>query len=160
MEKVGTTEDLYDLWVLFAMTRDAIFRATKEELSRQGVTPIRSAVMLLINSLGHRATPPEIGRYLLRKRNSVRDLLTRMEGSGLIKKYPVMPKKKLNRYELTEKGHKLYRKTTQLRTIDLIFSSLSKSQRGQLESLLRILFKKAAEELKIKINAPLSVIAG
>ena len=158
MKRVEKSEDLYDLWVLLAMTRDAIYRATKEELSQHGVTPIRSAAMLLINSLGSKATPPEIGRYLFRKRNSISDLLMRMEQAGLVEKFPVSTKRNLKRYELTDKGREVYRKTTHLKTIDRVFSSLSNRQRHQLLLLLNVLFKKATEELKIRVKTPLTVI--
>ena len=154
MEDIKTIKELYDLWVLLAMTRDAIYRATKEELSKYGVTPIRSAVMLHIDSLGSKATPPEIGRYLLRKRNSISDLLSRMEQAELVKRSQASPTKKSKRYELTAKGRELYHKTIQLKTVEHVFSSLSPEQRQQLQSLLRVVFEKALEELDIKIMYP------
>ena len=99
MKDPETAEELYNLWVLLAMTRDAIYRATKEELSQYDLTPIRSAVLLLINFLGSKATPPEVGRCLLRKRNSVSELLVRMEQAGLVKRFKVLPSRNLKRYE-------------------------------------------------------------
>ena len=157
MKKIETPEDLHNLWALLAMTRDAIYRATKEELSQYGLTPVRSATLLLINSLGSRATPPRIGRYHFRKRNSISELLVRMEQAGLVKRLPLIPKKKLKRYELTEKGHELYLKTTKLQTIDHIFSSLPQEQRQQLQSALQSLLSKAMEELKIESDIPWNV---
>ena len=157
MKKIETAEDLYNLWALLAMTRDAIYRATKEELSQYGLTPVRSATLLLINSLGSRATPPQIGRYLFRKRNSISELLVRMEQAGLVKRLPFLPKRNLKRYELTEKGRELYLKTTKLKTIDHIFSSLSQEQRQQLQSSLQPLFRKAMEELKIENDMPWNI---
>jgi len=158
MKEIQTPEELYNLWALLAMTRDAIYRATKEELSQYGLTPIRAAALLLIHSLGNQATPPRIGKYLFRKRNSISELLVRMEQAGLVKRISIVPKKKFKRYELTEKGRGLYLKTTQLNTINHIFTSLPQEQRQQLQSSLQSLFDMAMKELNVDNDTPWSII--
>ena len=159
MENNRKAEDLYKLWILFAMTKDAIFWATQEELKQFSLSPIRSATMFFINSLGKKATPSRIGKILLRKRNSISELLVRMERTALVKRLKISSKRNLKRYELTEKGHELYLKTAQLKTVSHIFSSLSPEQRQQLSSLLRELFVKAMEELKMDSDTSLEAIS-
>ena len=159
MEEVRKDEDLYKLWILFAMTKDAIFWATQEELKQYKLTPVRSAVMFFIKSLGKKATPSKIGRILLRKRNSISELLIRMERTALVKRLRISPRRNLKRYELTEKGQELYQATAHLRTVEHIFSSLSAEQQQQLASLLRELFIKAMDEIDMDSDTPLSAIS-
>jgi DNA-binding MarR family transcriptional regulator len=159
MNSSNTAEDLYKLWVLFAMTRDAIFWATQEELTQYELSPVRSAVMFFINSLGSKATPSRIGKILLRKRNSISELLVRMEKDSLVKRLKVSPKRNLKRYELTQKGRELYQKTEHLKTIENIFSSLSPEQREQLSALLHDIFRKTMKELKMDSDIPLEAVS-
>lgn len=148
-------QDLHNLWVLFAMTRDAIYRAAKKEFMGHGITPSQGAVMFVIDALGSKATPTEIARRFFRQHHSISELLIRMERAGLVKRFCDLHKKNLKRYELTEKGREIHLKSIRRKTVERIFSSLSREQRLQLQSLLHILFREAMEELGMKNNKPL-----
>ena len=52
----------YNLWVLLAHTRHAIFEAREKELRLFNITARRSAVLYIIQALGDKATPAEISR--------------------------------------------------------------------------------------------------
>ena len=159
MEAASNSEEIYKLWILFAMTKDAIFWATQEELKKHSLTPVRSAVMFFINSLGKKATPSRMGKILLRKRHSISELLVRMEGADLVKRLKVSSKRNLKRYELTEKGHELYSETARLKTVEHIFATLTAEQRQQLASLLRVIFIKSMDELGMDSDMPLEAIS-
>lgn len=155
MQDMDRIEYLHDLWALFALTSEALHSAFKEEAREYGITPIKGAVIFWIDALGDKATAPEIGRSIFRRRHSMSELLIRMERAGLVRRFHDLPKKNTVRYELTEKGRELHRRNKQRNVITRIFASLSQEQNQQLQPILHKLFSEAIKELKIKYNMPL-----
>ena len=146
MKNFSTDQD-YNLWVLLNQTTEAILKARQKELDQYNISTIKAAALLVIETIGHKPTPTEISRRLLRRPHSVSGLLSRMEKQGLVRQVKDLDRKNLVRVELTEKGHEAYYQSTKRESICQIMSSLSKKKRQQLISSLQILRDKALKRL-------------
>ncbi len=126
----------YDLWLLFAHTRRAMFNARKKELSQFGITVEQSAILIGVYALGDMATASKLSRCLYREPHSISEHITRMEKKGLLRrvKHPHIT----NQVEvkLTEKGLNAYRKSAERKSIHNIISALSEEEQQQLRSCL------------------------
>jgi DNA-binding MarR family transcriptional regulator len=69
--------------------------------------------------------------------------MTTLEKDGLVKKIREVPKSRLLRFELTEKGLDIYNKSKNRKVDKAIMSTLSKEEREQLISLLKKIISKA-----------------
>lgn len=140
----------YNLWVLLAHTRHAIFEAREKELRLFNITARRGAVLYIIQALGDKATPAEISRWVFRKINSVSELINRMEKDKLVEKITHPEKKNEIIVKLTAKGQDVYNKSIKNSAVHTIMSSLSEEDREQLKSSLLILRAKAMKEIGMK----------
>jgi MarR family multiple antibiotic resistance transcriptional regulator len=139
----------YELWVLLQQARDAVFRAREKELRKCGISTVQSAVLFIIQAIGHGATPAEISRWMFRRPHGVSALLDRMEKEGLVKKVKDLDRKNMVRVEITEKGYQAYDDSTRRESVHRIMSSLSEEQRRQLKSWLLKVRDTACEELRV-----------
>jgi DNA-binding MarR family transcriptional regulator len=137
----------HDLWMLLTHTRYAIYRSREKELQRYGVSPEQVGVLFIVQALGNKATPSEISRYILRQPHTVSALIERMSEKGFVKKMHDLDKKNLVRVSLTEKGQKIYERSTKRGPIHRIMSTLSDSERTQLRLLLEKLHTQARKEI-------------
>jgi DNA-binding MarR family transcriptional regulator len=144
----------YELSVLLQQTSDAIVRAWDKELSKHGISSVEAAVLFVVQSVGRRAIPMEISRWLFRMPHTVTALLIRMARKGLIRKTKDLDKKNLVRVSLTEKGKQAYDNSISRESIHKILSVLSKEERRQLSSYLVKLRDRALEELRIDYKPP------
>jgi DNA-binding MarR family transcriptional regulator len=143
-------EEDYILWRLLLETRDTVFKARQKELRRYGISPEEAAVLFVVKSLGAKATPTEISRYLLRKIHTVSGILSRMEKKRLLRKTKDLPRKNSVRASLTEKGEQAYYQSTKIESISGIMSSLSEQERQQFSSCLKTLRDRALKQLGIE----------
>ena len=150
MRDSAFTDEDYNLWVLVAQTRHAMFKARQEELIRYNIPARQAAVLFAIQAIGDKATPAEISRWLFRKSHSVSELLSRMEKQGLVKRVKDLDKRNLVRVTLTEKGREAYNQSTKRESIHKIMSSLSEEKRQQLRSCLQQLWDRALKELGVE----------
>jgi len=104
MESLLSKDQDYELWWLILHMRRAMHKARARELLQYGITPEESAVLLVIQAIGWRATPSEISRRLLREPHSISGLLRRMEGKGLVKRVKDLDRRNLIRVTITKKG--------------------------------------------------------
>ncbi len=137
------------IWLLFHV-RHVLFQARASELSKYGVTPMQATIMFIVRSIGEKATPAEISRWLFLKPHSISGLLTRMERDGLITKVKDLDRKNQVRIVLTDKANRLYRKSVSSRSFRRIMSCLPDSEARQLEVTLQKLRDRALKELGIK----------
>ena len=107
MKNIPVDRD-YNLWVLLAHTRQAMFRARQKELREYNISARHAAVLFAIESIGDETTPAEISRWLFREQHSVFEVLRRMEKQGLIRKTKDLDRKNQVRVQLTEKGRETY----------------------------------------------------
>jgi len=142
----------YELWVLLQQARDAIHQARDKELRKFGISNVQSAVLFIIQAIGHEATPTEISRWIFRRPHGVSALLTRMEKKGLVKRTKDLGRKNMARVEITKKGYQAYNDSTGQESIQHIMSSLSEEERRQLKSWLLKLRDTACEDLRVDVR--------
>lgn len=149
MADIFTIDQDYRLWVLLQQTSDILFEARENELREHGFTAMHAAALLVIKSIGDKATPAQISRWMVRKPHSISGLLSRMERIGLIRKTKDMHKKNLVRVSVTEKGEAAYKLAMKRKMIQKVMSSLSAEQRKHLTGALEILRTKGLREMGI-----------
>jgi DNA-binding MarR family transcriptional regulator len=140
----------YALWVLLFQAKDMVFKAREKEVRQYGISPEEAAVLFIVQTLGNKATPGEISRWLLRKPHTVSGILSRMEKKGLVTKNQGLDRKNLVRVRLTEKGEKAYYRSTKIESIRHIMSSFSEEERQQLGSHFKTLRDRALKELGVE----------
>jgi DNA-binding MarR family transcriptional regulator len=106
--------------------------------------------LLAIKSIGDKATPAEISRWLFREPHSVSALLNRMEKQELIRKVKDLERKNQVRVALTEKGHEAHYLSMKQVSILKIISALVEQEQVKLRSYLQILLEEALKELGIE----------
>ena len=144
------TDEAYDLWVLLAQARDALYKARQRELAKYNISPRQSAVLFIIQTIGDNATAAVIARYLFRETHTTYELLLRMEKENLIKGIRNSDKKKRVSYKLTPKGLKALDDSLKRESVNEIISSLTKEDRAQLKSYLKKLRDRALSLLATK----------
>ena len=137
----------YALWWLIIHMRRTMYKARTKELFRYGIRPAEAAVLFIVQTIGYRATPAEISRWLIREPHSISGLLVRMEKKGLLRGVKDLERKNLIRVELTEKGQEAYRQSAKRESIHRIMSSLSGEECRRLRKYLQKIRDKAIEEL-------------
>ena len=153
MSNYSNIDQDYRFWVLFRQTLDAILRAREKELSPYGISSMQAAALLAIETIGSKATPAEISRWLFREPHSVSTLLKRMEKQGLVSRTKDLHRKNLIRVSLTEKGQRAFQQAERRESIRKVMSSLIKEELQQLESYLERLrseaFKMLVRNMKV-----------
>ena len=132
----------FELWWFMGHMSHAFHRARAKELRKYKMTPEEAAVLFAAQAIGHRATPAEISRWLLREPHSVTGIISRMAKRGLVKKVKDLERKNLVRVELTEKGQLLHLKLDKLRTVKQLISILDTSEQRRVMVLLTKLCKR------------------
>ena len=150
MNRRSSDDQDYNLWVLLAQARHAMFKVRQKELDQYNLRPRRAAVLFVVQAIGGHATPAEISRWLFREPHSISVLLSAMEKEGLVKKTKDLDKKNLIRVELTEKGLEAYEKSNQRGSIHEIISCLSEEEHQQLRAILQKLLDKALRKLAVE----------
>lgn len=145
--KEYSADQYYNLWVLLAQTRHAMFKARRKELTRYNIFARWAAVLFAVQTLGGKATPAEISRWLFRTPHSVSEMLSRMEKSGLVRKVKDLDRKNMVRVVLTVKGHEAFDQSIRRESIHKIMSSLSEEEYQQLRSYLQKIRDTALKEL-------------
>ena len=111
-------------------------------------------MLFTVLRLKGQATPAAISRQLFWELHSVSEQLTRMEAKGLIRKVRDLGRRNLIRAEVTEKGVKVYHKSSRRRSRREIMSVLTKEEQLQLWELLAKLREKALHELGVPGSDP------
>jgi DNA-binding MarR family transcriptional regulator len=145
--------DSYRLFHLLRQTSDAVHKTREVELKKYKITPEQAGALVCIHSLGSKATPAELSRWLFRERNSITILLNRMHKLGLISKKADDKRKNIIKLSLTKRGYKAYQHSIEFRSFYPIVGALSERKRNQLWSLLQIIRLKVFKELHINANA-------
>jgi DNA-binding MarR family transcriptional regulator len=154
MKNISPVDEDYNLWVLLHQTTDAVIRARQKELDQFGISFIEVGVLVVIQTIGEKATPSEISRRIFREPHTVSALLNRMEKRGLLRKTKDLDRKNMVRVTITEKGRQAYDKSTRRKSIYRMISSLSEEERQQLRACLEKLRNKAFKELTVEYKPP------
>jgi DNA-binding MarR family transcriptional regulator len=137
MKKVTSSYDQeFELGIMLEQAQQSVFASRERELAQYAVSPMKAAVLYIVDQIGNEATPAEISRWILRRSHTVSGLLDRMEKDGLIIKKKNLSKKNLVRVTITEKGKKALKQAAKRDTQKKIFSSLAQKDKEQLYSLL------------------------
>jgi DNA-binding MarR family transcriptional regulator len=145
--------DSYKLFHLLRQTSDAVHKTREVELKKYKISPEQAGALVCIYSLGNKATPAELSRWLFRERNSVTILLNRMHRLGLINKKADTKRKNIIRLSLTKKGYEAYKHSVEFRSFFPIMDVLPESKRKKLWSLLQIIRLKIFDELHVDARA-------
>ena len=140
------TDTDYRLWVLLAMTRDALLGARAVELTKHQISATEFFALFVINDIGDGATPAEISRRMFRRHNTVSALLQRMTKKGLVQKSRDMDRGNIWRIAMTKKGEEAFQKAAEVESIHLAMSSLSDINKFQLELYLRSIRRNAIQQ--------------
>lgn len=135
------------LWMLLQQTSDILFEIRETELREDGLTAMHATALLVIKTIGDKATPAEIARLMVRKPHSVTGLLSRMEKAKLIKRTKDLHRKNLVRVSITEKGEEAYKLAMKRKVVQKIVASLSAEQQKQLTSCLEVLRDRGLREM-------------
>ena len=136
------------------VTRDAIRKIRNQELKKYKVDSSRIALLLAINALKDRATPVAIGQYLLRKRHSISEFLSRAEKDGLVEKKWDLERKNGVRVVLTPKGREISKRSGERRSIHSVMSILTTKEAKRLQSLLITLRDYTLKKLDLRSTVP------
>jgi DNA-binding MarR family transcriptional regulator len=147
----------YRLFHLLRQAADAVHKTREVELKKYKLTPEQAGALVGIHSLGSKATPAELSRWLFRERNSITILLNRMHKLGLINKKADTKRKNIIRLSLTKKGHEAYRRSIEFRSFYPIIEVLPGKKRQQLWALLQIIRLQVFKDLHIDANAYSSI---
>jgi DNA-binding MarR family transcriptional regulator len=129
-------EQEFRLGTMLEQAQAAFFSSKEKELAQHNISPMKVAVLDIVQKIGKEATPAEISRWLVRRSHTVSGLLDRMEKDGLISKSKNLPKRNLVRVTITEKGKKALRQSQKRDTEKKIFGSISQKDKTQLFTLL------------------------
>ncbi len=138
--------------------RRAMHKARAKELSKYGITPEEAALLAVVNTLGNKATPSEISRWLLREPHSTSGLLKRMEKDGLVRKSKDLKRKNMVRVAITAKGKKLHKQSIERQSIHRIMGSLSERECHQLLESLQKLRIAALKEIGVEGMMPFPLL--
>jgi MarR family multiple antibiotic resistance transcriptional regulator len=133
----------YNLFSLMSQTHSAIFRARYIEVMNLGVTSMEAALLTIVHGLGGSATPSEIARWMMRKRPTISELLSRMERNGLVKRTDYKGNKRQKRVLMTAKGREALERASQHDVMHTIMGSISHQEFRQLWLLLEKLNESA-----------------
>jgi DNA-binding MarR family transcriptional regulator len=139
----------YDLWILLSRVYHMVAKLRNMEMSKQGILPVQAYMLFIIHSMGNATTPAELARFVYQQRNSVSDILKRMEKQGLITKEKASRGNGRILIKMTEKGKKILQLSKQREHLHNVMSVLNEEKRRQLESLLESLRDRAIEELSV-----------
>lgn len=142
------------LWLLLEQTRNAIFKARELELEQYGISTVQSGVMFVIHTLGGRARPAEIARWLVREPHSISGLLSRMERDGLLAREPDPERKNAVAIVLTDKGRHICDMTFKRESVRQILSSLEEDERSHLMGALIKLRDRALKDRRVRNRPP------
>jgi DNA-binding MarR family transcriptional regulator len=153
--KTLVNEDLlnsqeYILWVSLAQTHNIIAKARNSLIDRLQIPPTQGAALYFININNNGVTIENLANYLFLNRNSVSELITRMENRGWVKRVREAGANYRVKIISTKKGSHACDKATNPELIYQIMSALSTEQRQQLELILETLRENALKTYKTK----------
>jgi DNA-binding MarR family transcriptional regulator len=137
---------------LLEHARSLITRARELELAQYGVTREQMSILHAILINDGSATIDEIASFIIRQHNSVSTIVSRMSKSGLVKKEK-LPHEKKYQVLITEKARKIV-EAMPWRSIEMIFASLSLSEKQQLATHLEQLVTTGHEIMGHNFNLP------
>jgi len=144
----------YEFAVLMAQVVEGLLKVIQNELKPLGLSPVQLGVMYAVKTSKEPPIGNEIARRLLRRPQSVHQLLDRMENQGLIRRIRSTEGKREVPVELTEKGEEAFREAGKKHVIPEILGRLSPDERMQSRAILEKLRTATYEKLAPQPSFP------
>ena len=135
------TDDIFNIWLLLDFTEFAIGRLRDLELASIGITPEQAMILQTLNLSNGKSTIGTMSDSIMRRTHTISTMVRRMEKQGLVRIIKYAKRKELE-VVITSKGRKLRSEITK-KSIDAIFSVLSKEERMSLSLSLKLLLVRA-----------------
>lgn len=138
-------DEARSLNMLIGQVQTGLYRAREQELRPLGIPMMHSAVLWALKALDRPASPAEISRMILRRHQSVLQLLGRMEKQGYVTVQRGARRGGPVEVAMTAKGKETADMASEQEKVlaDIIYS-LSKEERSMLRQLLERLREKAS----------------
>ena len=151
-EKLITTEEEFEVWLLLSQVRKELLMASDRELKKRfGISTVQLGIIHALyaaDEAGISISLSDLSRQVLRKHNTVSVILNGMEERGLIKIERDNENRRSISISLTDDGRAVFRETEAKRkNIKLIIGSLTAKERAQLVALLKKIDQKARDIL-------------
>jgi DNA-binding MarR family transcriptional regulator len=137
----------YEFWILMTQVVEGLTKVNENELRPLGISPIQLAVMYVVSTAREPLIGSEIARRLVRRPQSVHQVLVRMEKLGMVRRIRENEGKREVPIELTEKGEELFVEAGKIHIIPEILGQLSSQERKQVRTILEKLRKATYERL-------------
>ena len=128
-------------WITFSAIYQMISRIREKELLRHGLSAQQAIVLVYISLLEYQVTPSLLARYLQKQRNTVCEILARMESKGLIYRYTTPDNQKERPVQITEEARELIRVSVDTQSVRDVFSILSEKEHRQFMTLMNKLME-------------------
>jgi DNA-binding MarR family transcriptional regulator len=140
------------VWGLLEHSTSLISRARELELAQYGITMEQMSILHALLICDGSATLDEIATIIVRQHNSVSTIVSRMSGSGLVKKEKQPHQKKYN-VQITQKAREIVDSLPR-KSIEMIFADLSLKEKEQLATSLEQLIITGHDVLGHNFNLP------
>ena len=144
MGKTTFSQSVMDLYLLLGKVNHSLSLMRQRELRHLQIPPRQTYVLRIIKDLGPNATLAEVAMRAERKVGVITKQAVCMEKDGLIDRIKKNRKSNLLSLELTDKGLEIAKGSRYSKSIDVIFSSITRDEFQQLETILN----KLVTELK------------
>jgi len=134
-DRVSLREE-YEFAVLMAQVVEGLQKVIQNELRPIGISSIQLGVMYVVKTSNEPPIGSEIARRLVRRPQSVHQLLDRMENQGLLRRIRSNEGKREVPVALTEKGEEAFREAGKKHVIPEILGRLSPDERKQARAIL------------------------
>jgi DNA-binding MarR family transcriptional regulator len=140
----AANKEARSLFTLIGQVGDGLYRAREHELRPLGIPMMHSAVLFVLKVEGGPVSPAEISRRLIRRHQSILQLLSRMEKQGYVTVHRGTRKGGPVKVVMTDKGKEAVDLAwKQEQAVADILSALSKQERGTLRVYLERLRDRA-----------------
>ncbi len=151
--RVALSEE-YEFWILMTQVVEGLSKVNENELKPIGLSPVQLGVMYVVKTAKEPLIGSEIARRLVRKPQSVHQLLDRMEKQGMVRRIRNTDGKREVPIELTEKGEELFIEAGKIHVIPEILGQLSSKERKLVRTILEKLRTATYERLAPQPSFP------
>ena len=144
----------YEFWILMTQVVEGLMKVNENEMRPIGLSPIQLGVMYVVKTAKEPLIGSEIARRLVRKPQSVHELLNRMEEQGMVKRIRSPEGKREVAIELTQKGEELFIEAGKVHIIPEILGQLSPQERKEVRAILEKLRKAIYERMAPQPSFP------